>query len=91
MVRRLPLKRGFNSLNRIEYYVVNVCDLGGFPADSVVDPNLLIASGLVRDDKQPVKILGEGKIGVALTVRANAFSASALAKIREAGGVCETI
>ena len=91
LVRRLPLKRGFNSLNRIEYYVVNVCDLGGFPADSVVDPNLLIASGLVRDDKQPVKILGEGKIGVALTVRANAFSASALAKIQEAGGVCETI
>ena len=91
LVRRLPLKRGFRSLNRVEYYVVNVCDLADFPAESVVDPDVLIASGLVRDTEQPVKILGEGKIGVALTVRANAFSASALVKIQEAGGTCETI
>jgi large subunit ribosomal protein L15 len=91
LVRRLPLKRGFRSLNRVEYYVVNVCDLADFPAESVIDLDVLIASGLVRDNEQPVKILGEGKIGVALTVRANAFSASALAKIQEAGGTCETI
>ncbi len=91
LVRRLPLKRGFRSLNRIEYYVVNIRDLADFPAESVIDPDVLIASGLVRDTEQPVKILGEGKIGIVLTVRANAFSASALAKIQEAGGTCETI
>ncbi len=91
LVRRLPLKRGFNPPNRVEYYVVNVRDLADFPAESVIDPNVLIASGLVRDAEQPVKILGEGKIRIALTVRANAFSASALAKIQEAGGTCETI
>jgi large subunit ribosomal protein L15 len=91
LVRRLPLKRGFRSLNRVEYYVVNVYDLADFPAESVVDPDVLIASGLVKDTEQPIKILGEGNIKVALTVRANAFSASALAKIQDAGGTCETI
>jgi large subunit ribosomal protein L15 len=91
LVRRLPLKRGFNPLNRVEYYVVNIRDLADFAAESVVDPDALIASGLIKDLEQPIKILGEGDIEIALTVRANAFSASALAKIEEAGGTCETI
>ncbi|MBC7234970.1 MAG: 50S ribosomal protein L15 [Chloroflexi bacterium] len=91
LVRRLPHKRGFSNPNRVEFYVVNVEDLKGFAAGSLVDPDLLIASGLVRDNKQPVKILGNGNISVPLTVRAKAFSASAKAKIEAAGGTVEVI
>ncbi len=91
LVRRLPLKRGFRSVNRVAYYVVNVQDLGSFPAESVVDPETLVQSGLVRDAELPVKVLGEGSISVPLKVRAHGFSTSAQAKIVEAGGSCEVI
>ena len=90
LVRRLPLKRGFTNPNRIEYYVVNVGDLADLPADTAVDRGLLIGSGLVRDDKLPIKVLGGGELSVALTVQVDAYSKSAKAKIEAAGGVAET-
>ena len=88
LVRRLPHKRGFRNVNRVEYAVVNVADLSMFDADSVVDVATLVSAGLVRDGWL-VKILGDGELDRALTVRANACSKSARAKIEAAGGVIE--
>ncbi|MGI6375915.1 MAG: 50S ribosomal protein L15 [Anaerolineae bacterium] len=89
LVRRLAVKRGFRNVNRVEYAVVNVLDLGNFEAGAVVDTDALIAMGLVKDDSMPIKILGEGELDRALTVRADAFSETARAKIEAAGGTVE--
>ncbi len=89
LVRRLAVKRGFRNVNRVEYAVVNVLDLGNFEAGAVVDTDALIAMGLIKDDSMPIKILGEGELDRALTVRADAFSEAARAKIEAAGGTVE--
>ena len=89
LVNRLALKRGFRNVNRIEYSVVNVESLNRFEAGSVVDPNRLVEAGLVQ--KLPIKILGDGELDRALTVRAQKFSKTALAKIEAAGGSTEQV
>ncbi|NLX36591.1 MAG: 50S ribosomal protein L15 [Chloroflexi bacterium] len=89
LVRRLAVKRGFRNVNRVEYAVVNVLDLGNFEVGAVVDTEALITMGLVKDDSKPIKILGEGELDRALTVRADAFSEAAQAKIEAAGGTVE--
>jgi large subunit ribosomal protein L15 len=89
LVRRLPHNRGFKNRNRIEYNVVNVGMLSIFEAGSVVDAPLLVAVGLVHGFKLPIKVLGEGELDRALTVRVDGFSASARAKIEAAGGTAE--
>jgi len=88
--RRLP-KRGFTNIFRTEYRVVNVERLGGFEAGSVVDPEVLLKAGLLAKGKDGVKVLGNGEIGVALTVRAHRFTGSAAKKIEAAGGTAELI
>lgn len=89
--RRLP-KRGFNNARFAKVYnVVNVSDLARFDAGSVVDIEALKAAGLVRRPLDGVKILGDGDINVNLTVRAHAFSKSAVEKIEAAGGKAEVI
>jgi large subunit ribosomal protein L15 len=82
--RRLP-KRGFKSIARVSYSIVNVGRLGAFDAGSTVGPDELRAQGLVRRRGQ-VKILGEGTLDRALTVQAHAFSEKAKATIEGAGG-----
>ncbi|MFT4571343.1 MAG: large subunit ribosomal protein L15 [Hyphomicrobiaceae bacterium] len=89
MARRLP-KRGFKNPNRVAYQVVNLCDLEAFEAGSTVDPETLRDCGLAKR-RGPVKILGGGKIGHGLTVRANAFSQSAREAIASAGGTAELV
>lgn len=89
--RRIPKLGGFTSRNRVEYLTVNVERLGAFPAGSTVTPEELRGRGLVRKGRGPVKILGRGGIEIALTVRADAFSSSARAKIEAAGGRVEVI
>lgn len=89
LVRRLAIKRGFRNVNRVAYSVVNVVDLGNFSPGSLVDTEALVLMGLVKDDTQPIKILGEGDLDRALTVRADAFSETAKAKIEAAGGTVE--
>ncbi len=91
LVRRLAIKRGFRNVNRVVYSVVNVVDLGNFSPGSVVDTEALLLMGLVKDDTQPIKILGEGDLDRALTVRADAFSETAKAKIEAAGGTVEIV
>ncbi|MGB9716076.1 MAG: 50S ribosomal protein L15 [Thermodesulfovibrionales bacterium] len=88
--RRLP-KRGFKNLNRIEYSIVNLKDINSIEDSNVITPELLLEKGIVKDLKNGIKILGEGEIQKPFTVRANAFSASAKAKIEASGGKCELI
>jgi large subunit ribosomal protein L15 len=86
--RRLP-KRGFTNIFKIEYQVVNVKDLGEFEASTVVTPVILQKAGKIKTLRQPIKILGEGELSIALTVQADKFSKAARQKIVAAGGVAE--
>lgn len=91
LVRRVP-KRGFTNIFRIEFAVVNLQDLAEIAAETgnEVTPESLADAGRVRRGR-PVKILGNGEIDRALTVKAHAFSASARQKIEGAGGTVEEI
>ena len=83
---RLPKLKGFKNPNRVEYQVVNVADLAeAFPQGGDIAVADIVAKGLVRP-KQPVKVLAEGDINVALNVTANKFSKSAEEKLKAAGG-----
>ena len=88
MTRRIP-KRGFNNIFATKYSVVNVSDLDQFVDGTVVDADLLKASGLIKKTNDGVKILGNGELTKNLTVKAAAFSASAKEKIEKAGGKAE--
>lgn len=88
--RRVPKLKGFTNLNRVEYAVVNVETLGKVFTGGEVDPAALLEHGLVRKGR-PVKILGRGELGVALVVRAQAFSDTARTKIEQAGGRAEIV
>lgn len=95
--RRLPQLRGKSKKARNigifqrEYAIVNVGTLDRFEADTLVDPEVLLARRIVRDLKDGLKILGEGEITRPLTVRAHAFSEAARTKIEAAGGRAEVI
>jgi large subunit ribosomal protein L15 len=88
--RRVP-KRGFTNIFRKEYEVVNVDLLNSFEKGTEVTPELLNEKGIVRLNRGGVKILGDGEVTVALTVRANRFSKTAKEKIEAAGGKAEVI
>lgn len=88
--RRLP-KRGFTPLNKMVYALVNVRDLDTFDAGSVVDPAMLIEAGFIKCERDGVKILGDGELTKAVTVKAHKFSKSAAAKIEAAGGKVEEL
>jgi len=89
LVRRLPFRRGFTNLSRIEYEVVNVEELTRFAAGTVVDKDLLLQAGLVKRAESPVKVLGRGDLDRALTVHVDKVSGAARAKIEAAGGQVE--
>jgi large subunit ribosomal protein L15 len=86
LVRRLPHKRGFTNIFKVEYTVVNLDCLSGFDKDTQVDPGVLAAAGIIKSAEDPVKVLGGGELHHALTVAAHRFSASAKDKIEAAGG-----
>ncbi len=88
--RRLP-KRGFNNIFAKEIAAVNVSALNVFEDGAVVDVEALVNAGLVKKALDGVKVLGNGEISKKLTVKANAFSASAQQKIEAAGGKAEVI
>src|SRR5277367_4629855 len=88
--RRLP-KRGFSSPFPKEFSVINVESLNAFAAGETVTPETLEAHGIVRKLRSGVKVLGDGELKVALTVRAHAFSKSAQEKITGAGGKAEIL
>ena len=88
--RRLP-KRGFKNPFKKVFAIVNVKDLNRFEADAVVDEVAFVKSGLVKGDRDGIKILGNGDLQVPVTVRVNRISASARQKIEAAGGKIEVI
>ena len=90
LYRRIP-KRGFNCPSHKEIVGINLSALDRFEDGAVVDVDALVESGVVRNPKDGVKILGNGDITKKLTVKANAFSASAKEKIEAAGGTAEVI
>ena len=90
LYRRLP-KRGFTNRNSLTIVGINLSALEGFEDGAVVSVDSLIESGIVRNPKDGVKILGNGELTKKLTVKANAFSASAKEKIEALGGTCEVI
>jgi large subunit ribosomal protein L15 len=88
--RRMPKLRGFRNPNRVEYTVVNVERLNDFDAGTTVTADDLRTRGLVKH-RGKVKVLGEGDIDRALTIKAHAFSLGAVEKIKAAGGSVEVI
>jgi large subunit ribosomal protein L15 len=88
LARRLP-KVGFNSPFRDPPAIVNVKDLARFEKGTVVDRDALVEAGLLRRAARRVKVLAQGEIGVALTVRVDAVSSGARTKLEGAGGTVE--
>ena len=86
--RRLP-KRGFTNHHRVSYEVVAIERLAGLAAGTVVTKELLAEMNLVKGKNRLVKLLGDGELSVALTVRLDAASESAIAKVMSAGGSVE--
>jgi large subunit ribosomal protein L15 len=91
MVKALPMLRGFTNIFRIEYAEVNLDRLSRFSEGSRVTPTELNEAGLIRNQKQPVKVLGRGELKIQLTVAAHRFSRSARAAIEAAGGTVEEL
>ncbi len=90
LARRLPKLPGFRNINRVEYVPVNVSRIDAkFNAGDVVDTEALVAAGIVKNANDLVKVLGDGEITKAVTVKVDKVSASAKAKIEAAGGKVE--
>lgn len=90
LFRRIP-KRGFTNINRKEYAVVNLDQLNRFEEGTEVTPELLIETGVVKNAKAGIKVLGNGSLEKKLTVKAHKFSASAAEAIDAIGGAHEVI
>ena len=89
LMLRLP-KRGFTSPFKKEYSVVNVQALNAFDANAVVDAQALLDKGIINKiAKDGLKILGDGELTKALTIKANKFTQTAINKIKKAGGTVE--
>ena len=90
LYRRLP-KRGFTNRNSKEIVAINISDLERFRSGSTVTIEKMVESGLIKNTRDGVKILGNGEFTKKLNVQANAFSASAKEKIEALGGTVEVI
>ena len=90
LYRRLP-KRGFTCYNSKDIVAINVSELEKFEDGAVVDIQALLDNGVIKETNDGVKILGNGDLTKKLTVKANAFSASAKEKIEKLGGTAEEI
>lgn len=89
LYRRVPKLKHFTVINPKHYTIVNVGKLASLPANTEVTLASILEAGLVTASNGPLKILGDGELTVALTVKAAAFTASARQKIEAAGGSCE--
>lgn len=90
LFRRMP-KRGFKNINRKEYAIVNLETLNKFEDGAEVTPALLVESGIIKDEKDGIKVLCNGTLNKQLTVKASKFSASAKEAIESKGGKAEVI
>lgn len=90
LFQRLP-KRGFTNINRKDYAIVNLDTLNRFEDGTEVNPALLVESGVIKNEKSGIKILGNGNVERKLTVKAHKFSNAAKEAIEAAGGTVEVI
>jgi large subunit ribosomal protein L15 len=90
LFRRLP-KRGFTNISRKEYAIVNLDVLNQFEEGTEVTPELLIETGVVKNEKAGIKILPKGNVEKKLTVKAHKFSSTAKEAIEAVGGTTEVI
>lgn len=90
LIRRIP-KRGFKSLNRVEYEIINLTRLNVFEKNTVCEPKVFAEKGFIKGQSSKVKILGRGELSKPLTVKAHKFSKSAQEAIARAGGKTEVI
>jgi large subunit ribosomal protein L15 len=88
---RLPKFRGFNNIFRQEYSIISLDDLDIIEGTTVIEPEVLVQVGLIKNTDKPIKVLANGAISKALTVKAHKFSESAKKAIEEAGGKAEVI
>jgi len=88
--RRVP-KRGFINTFRVDYAIVNLDVIDKLRTDGLITPELLVSKGIIKDMKSGLKVLGSGNVQGPVTVKANAFSASAAEKIQAAGGKAEVL
>jgi large subunit ribosomal protein L15 len=89
--RRLP-KRGFTNISHKEFHIINISQLEeAFAAGDIIDDAILHKKGLIAKSQKGLKVLGNGELKKAFTVKANKFSASAKSKIEAAGGKCEQV
>jgi large subunit ribosomal protein L15 len=91
LIKKLPRLRGFTNIFRVEYSTVSVGSLNKFAAGAEITPETLVAAGLLKNLKRPIKVLADGDIDRAVTVRVHRFSAAARAKIEAAGGTAEEV
>jgi large subunit ribosomal protein L15 len=91
LVRRLPFKRGFTNIFRVDYAPVNLYRLEQFGPGAEVTPATLAEAGVIKSSSLPVAILGDGDLDRPLVVKAHRFSKSARAKIEKAGGTAEQL
>ena len=91
LVKRLPTRRGFTNIFKVEYSLVNLKQLKIFEKGTEVTPEKLVEAGIVPSLKKPIKILGDGDIKHPLVVKSNAFTLSAVKKIESSGGRAEKI
>jgi large subunit ribosomal protein L15 len=85
MIRRLP-KRGFNNPNKQQFHIVNLSDLSIFGANEVVNGETLVAKRLIKKIHHPIKLLAFGELSTALTIVVDNASATAIEKVKSAGG-----
>ncbi len=88
--RRIP-KRGFKNRFALDFAIMNLREINALKDIDIITPEILLDKGIIKDLKSGLKILGEGALERPVTIRADAFSASALAKIAAAGGKTEVI
>jgi large subunit ribosomal protein L15 len=91
LVRRLPFKRGFVNIFRVEYVPVNLDRLERFETGASITPEAMLEAGLIKSLRQPIAVLGRGELDRPLTVKAHRFSKSARSKIEAAGGSVEEL
>ena len=89
LYRRVPKLKHFPIVNQRKFTVLNVSSLNALKDGAVVNLDSLVKEGILTKPKDPLKILGNGKLEVKLTVQAAAFTSSAKKKIEDAGGICE--
>ncbi|MBN1292231.1 MAG: 50S ribosomal protein L15 [Candidatus Latescibacteria bacterium] len=90
LIRRLP-KKGFFNLFRTRFEIVNISDIVRKELEGEINPDVLKSAGLIKKTDRKIKILGNGQLEKALTIKAHAFSRSAKEKIENAGGTIEVM